>query len=382
LEGRYRAQGRQLTEEEWRRIRPTLKTPLMHDWSVVDGKYYGYWGPTTAALLLPYVAVAGVEASDRLAGAVWGTLGAFFVYLMLREAGRRHVVPVTPAAAAMLVVLFGLGTVHFYLAVSGQVWFLSQVVAALFLTLAMWTVLRADRAWWWAALSGAAFGLCVLARSSELTTAPFFLFALVATVGGVGATRRRALTRLALAFAIPLAGAGAMQLWYNQARFGSPFEDGVRTQLASGANPRFKRDYDEHGMFSFAYVPRNAYYYFVNPMLRRHPSTGAITFDPFGNSVFLISPALLYVLRSWRRRNTFVVGTWAGVVGCLATLLCFFGTGWYNFGNRYLLDLMPLAILLVAAGMGGRLTRVSMLLIGLSILANAWGTYRFGMEQG
>jgi hypothetical protein len=58
-------------------------------------------------------------------------------------------------------------------------------------------------------------------------------------------------------------------------------------------------------------------------------------------------------------------------------LLLFMGTGWYQFGNRYLLDLMPLAILLIATGMEGRLTFMSAILIILSIVANAWGTYRF-----
>lgn len=70
-----------------------------------------------------------------------------------------------------------------------------------------------------------------------------------------------------------------------------------------------------------------------------------------------------------------------GIGTSLATLLLFFGTGWYNFGNRYLLDLMPLAILLIAAGMRGRLTRVSVALITLSVLVNSWGLYRFMQEQ-
>jgi hypothetical protein len=58
-------------------------------------------------------------------------------------------------------------------------------------------------------------------------------------------------------------------------------------------------------------------------------------------------------------------------------LLCYFATGWITFGNRYLLDLLPLGILLVAAGMEGRLTRVSVALIAVSVLVNSWGTYRF-----
>ena len=65
----------------------------------------------------------------------------------------------------------------------------------------------------------------------------------------------------------------------------------------------------------------------------------------------------------------------------MLTLLLFFGTGWVQFGNRYLLDLMPLAMLLIAVGMRGRLSRTAVMLIALSLTVNAWGTYRFCREQ-
>ena len=61
-----------------------------------------------------------------------------------------------------------------YLAVLGQVWFLSQVVAACFFTLAMWAVLRSDRSCWWPVAAGTAFGASVLAHNSELFAGLFF----------------------------------------------------------------------------------------------------------------------------------------------------------------------------------------------------------------
>jgi len=380
LEARYRMQGRRLTEEEWQRIRPTLKTPLMHDWTYVNGKYYGYWGPMPAVLMLPYVAVAGVNASDRLVSGLLGAGTVLLIFLMLREVARLGCVPLSAAACVALAVLFGLGTVHFYLAVMGQVWFLSQVTAAFFLTLSIWALLRSDRAWGWAALAGAAFGAALLARNSVVMTGPFVPFALF------GLWRRTAdagwawLLRRVLGFGVPLALAGVVMLAYNQARFGSPFEDGVRAMLKAGA-PQFRQDYEAHGVFNLYYVPRNAYYYFLNPLLHRQPPTQAITFDGNGNSMFLVTPALLYVFGAFRRRNWLVTSAALGAGSSLAMLLCFFGTGWFNFGNRYLLDLMPLAILLIAAGMQGRLTRVSTALITLSVLINSWGTYRFMQEQ-
>jgi hypothetical protein len=97
--------------------------------------------------------------------------------------------------------------------------------------------------------------------------------------------------------------------------------------------------------------------------------------------MFLVTPPLLYVFRSFSRRDRFALCVWAGVVPCMMLLLLFQGSGWFGFGNRYLLDLMPLAILLMAIGMRGRLTPAGIVLVASSLVVNAWGTYRFMQEQ-
>jgi hypothetical protein len=97
--------------------------------------------------------------------------------------------------------------------------------------------------------------------------------------------------------------------------------------------------------------------------------------------MFLVTPALLYIFCSGRSRDWFTVALWAGAGALFALLLLFVATGWYQFGNRYILELLPMAVLLIAIGMNGRLTRISMALIALSIAANAWGMYRFAAEQ-
>jgi len=371
--------GARLTDDEWRRLCATLRPPVLHDWSIVDGRYYGYWGPAPAALLLPYVAAAGVEASDRLASAVIGTLTVLLTYLMVREASRLGLLSTTAAAAAAIALLFGLGTVHFYLAVSGQVWFFSQVVAAFFLTLAIWAVLRSDGAWWWAAVGGVAFGASFLARNSELFVGLFFPFAIVGMARRSAAASWARIVRLGVAFGAPVLAAALLMLAFDYARFGNAFETGFRSAVETGGNARFKTDFREHGAFSLHYVARNAYYYFANASLDRDSQSGAWTFDKDGNSMFLVTPALLYALRSYRRRNWLIVGVWVGGGVCIATLLCYFATGWVTFGNRYLLDLLPLAMLVVVAGMNGRLTLLSGTLILFSVAANAWGTYQFSL---
>ncbi len=381
LKRRYLAQGRQLSEADWLRQRARVIPPSNHDWSVIGGKYYGYWGPMVPALLLPYVAVAGLQASDMLISCLVGIGTVLLTFLMLRAANRAGCVPLTTSVCTALALMLGLGTVHFFLTVAGQVWFLSQVVATFFSTMAIWFILCTGASVTWPLAAGTAFGAALLSRSAVGAIAPFFYCTLFVLAQRAGRRSWPSLLRDATAFSVPLVIAAGLIMAYNYGRFGNVFETGTRVQFLTGGNPIFRSDYAQYGPFNVHYLWRNLYYYFLNPMLRRQPRTQALTFDPFGNSMFLVTPPLLYIFRSVSRRDWFALGVWAGVVPCMMLLLLFQGSGWFGFGNRYLLDLMPLAILLVAMGMRGRLTWVSGLLIALSIVVNAWGTYRFLLEQ-
>jgi hypothetical protein len=377
LERTLASRGMQLSEAQWEHVRSSLVPPAVPDWSVVNGKRYGYWGPMVAFLLLPYVGMAGLHASDTLFSCLIGTGTVLLMFLTLRRANRVGWIRSSTAACVALTLLFGLGTVHFYLAVIGNVWFLSQIVATFFVTLAVYCVLHHHQHSGWSVAAGAAFAAGMLARNSIIATAPFFFLALCASPQRATPLPWRGTWARALGFSLPVLLAVGVTLAFNYARFGDAFESGAGLQLRTGAHMSFRQDYLQHGLFSLHYLSRNIYFYVFNPLVVRHPLTGDLTFDPNGNSMFLVTPALLYVFRSQRHRNWFTVCLWAGAGSCLMMLLLFMGTGWYQFGNRYLLDLMPLAILLIATGMEGRLTFMSAILIILSIVANAWGTYRF-----
>jgi tetratricopeptide (TPR) repeat protein len=382
IERQLASQGTRLTESEWQLLQRTWPpAPVTQDWAALNGKLYGYWGPMPALLLLPYVAVAGVHASDILVSCLVGMATVFVTFLGLRQAHHRGVLPTTTALCVALSLLLGLGTVHFYLTVLGRVWFFSQIVTTFFISLAIYCILQTRDGVGWPLASGAAFGAAMLSRTSILATIVFFYLALVALARQPSAAARRQLIRQAVAFSVPVIVAGAIAAAFNYARFGSLLETGLRLQTLTGdVDPIFKHRYALYGFFSWHYLPQNLYYYFVNPHLLRADGTNAITFDPQGNSMFLVTPALIYVFRTYRHGDWFVRGLWIGAAGSLATLLFFFGTGFYQFGNRYLLDLMPFAILLIAIGMKGRLTGVVTTLVALSIVVNAWGTYRFCLE--
>ncbi len=400
-----------------------LVAPAFHDWVRLDGRYYAYWPPLPAALMLPFVAAFGPTASDIFVANLIGAATVFFVFLAL-AALRRHWTELTVPACAGLALLYGLGTCHFYQAGVGQVWYLTQLSGTLFLAIAAWLGLAALRSDAGRLdlprflLAGAALGLGFLGRNTIILAAPMFAVMLYLAVRDA----RRWPVRYLLcgaAFAAVLAAAVAVQLAFNKARFGDPLDFGQGRLADAGGNPRFAAEFKQYGRFHPHYLGRNLYYYFLNPALRRYPKTDALTFDPMGNSVFLVSPALIYLLAPAGRAAIRLLGrargrrddsnrqrprpvspaveqflnlqrfgpgrlawaVWAGALPPILALMFFHGTGWYQFGHRYLLDAMPLLVLLAAFGMRGRLTLVSIPLILLSVAVNAWGTYRFCQEQ-
>jgi hypothetical protein len=93
--------------------------------------------------------------------------------------------------------------------------------------------------------------------------------------------------------------------------------------------------------------------------------------------MFLVTPPLLYLLVAWRRWSAWQACLWAGAAPMALGLMLFIGTGYNQFGNRYLLEGLPLMLGLVAVGMNGRLSHVGYGLIVLAVCANLFGTYAF-----
>jgi hypothetical protein len=109
--------------------------------------------------------------------------------------------------------------------------------------------------------------------------------------------------------------------------------------------------------------------------------------DAIGTSILLASPAFLLAPLAWRpirrlRIDRTTAGATVAVLAIATVNLMHFSQGWVQFGYRFSNDFVPFALILVALGASrlGRLWPV-VLLVGLSILANAWGTY-WGVALG
>jgi len=296
--------------------------------------------------------------------------------------------------------LLGLGTVQLYLASAGRVWFAVQIVTLTALLCALLVACGGGSGRGRDIAAGLLFGAAILARMVVGLTVGFFLVRMWSEARerlAGAALRREAATRYAL-FGAALAAALLVQAWYNAARFGSPLDSGFAATLQSGSEARFRNAQQRYGTFNPVFLPANIKAYVWNFHLPRQ-SDGRLWFDPEGNSMFLVTPALVFAFVAWRRRrnppalgatsdsgqaeserrraNAFVTALLAGAIPLLTALLLYFATGATQFGNRYLLDAMPFLLLLVASGMRGRLRTTGFLLIALSVAVNLFGTYRF-----
>jgi hypothetical protein len=187
----------------------------------------------------------------------------------------------------------------------------------------VWALLRADRQvarrWPWLALAGVSAALAVAFRYESLYLAGLGALYLLA----VEFRRpRRAARRLAL-FLAPLVPVALALIVYNQSRFGSLSDTGYSAEIA----------------FHFSWF-----------------SLYGLTFSP-GQGLFTTSPFLLLGLLGVRplHRRLSPVYFWLIAGGVLAVWL-FYSTwfawgGVWNWGPRFLLTLLPLLMIFVAAAL-------------------------------
>jgi hypothetical protein len=330
----------------------TVDAYSLMDVTVRGGKYYWPLGPLPSVLLMPFVLAFGQTARAQatlqvlLAAAV-----AALAYGVARRGGAsRH-------DAAWLACAFCLGSVAIgVLAVDGP-WQVAHAIVLVALLAAIHEWQGKKRPLVMGALVAAAIATRLTAGAGAL----FFVIALVRERG----TGREGLRALAT-FLLPLALVALLLGAFNAARFGSPFDNGYADSTLTVGDAVWSRR-AEHGLFSFANVPRNAWYYFVAlPAFGR----AGVGVDPQGLSFFLLSPAFLYAATRPKKD-----ATWAAVgVVCAAALAAFmpyYTTGYVQFGPRYLNDVLPfLYLLLVDAVREERLRAPMKSLIAASAALN------------
>lgn len=339
------------------------------DLTLYQGQYYLYWGPLPSLLMLPAVAVFGLNASDVLQSILFGSVNAALLALLLRRVSQRGMISLEPWQRGLMVLFFTLGTPHTTLTPVGKVWFTGQVIAFTCILLAYLAAfsLEDGPAFFW---TGCAVAAIFLTRQSAVLSALFLVWYLLRRHW---AFRWKRLLGYCLLALLPVIIAFLFQGWYNFIRFGNPLETGTTHQLMYEG---FRPEFDRYGLFNVYYFPINLYYNYLY-----HPFVGWLQsgeIELLGGGIFLLSPLLFAAFTTlWQDRRgldhwmlwaTFLIGNIPAMFLLGPTL---------QFGVRYSLDFILPLYLLTAMGMRRWPAWLVLLLTYISIFMFVFGALLF-----
>jgi hypothetical protein len=342
-----------------------------NDFASFHDRWFVVFPPFPALLLLPLVAWArsAVRVQDGqffiwLAGIAPAVL--FLALEKLRRHGRTERKREHNVALALL---FAWGTVYFFTAEQGTVWYAAHVVGAGLAALYLFFALEAERP----LLAGLMLSFGFLTRPPLLFAAPLFLLEAWRVCAGPGRqVDWRRLGRLLESFALPIVIAVAAALLYNRARFGDPFESGYRYLTVA-----WQGRMNKWGLFSYHYLARNLGVVLTSlPYVGGLESRAPLQINGHGLALWITSPFYLWLF--WPRRTAAPFRTLALTAACVAVPSLFYqSTGWVQFGFRYANDYAVFLFALFAIG-GYRLGRRFWTAAACAVVINGFGALTFG----
>ena len=272
----------------------------IHDMIPFEGRYYIQWGPLPG-IFHAVPKVVGLALSDRVACILTGWLTSLVFLAIMLHLRRQFFPEVSKGACRWFFFAFALATPTVIIALRGTVYHESIGVGALCILTSFYAFARwiENGSLKWAAISGAMIGLAMLCRVTLVFYAPaLFIFLALA----LHARRRPVAVLLGTltAFSLPVLLGGGLQMLYNAARFGSPWDYGNNYLVdATGEAP-----------FGLSRVPENIKHYFLAlPELKADfPWVEHVGWTPLvetlraedASSLLLASPFVLLGLVAWK----------------------------------------------------------------------------------
>jgi len=287
--------------------------------------WYVPFPPAPALTLMPIVAFMGsqpwnLELPSNVMSSLLGGANVALAWSMLSAWG------VSLKPRLWLVIGFAF-TTHWWVAGMAGTHHYAQVCGVFFTLIALNLAIR--RRWPW--LAGLMLGLAAASRLPMGLALPVLL-------GLYGVRPTWAHARVLLGLAVPALLVAA----YNVARFGSPIDFGY-ARIQSGSRLVTDEPWFRNGILSVTYIPRHLYAIFFQsfdwsdapPFLRPSWSGTALTFT---------APFLFWVFAA---RGRLAVGLGATALLVLLPDLMHGTWGFAQFGYRFILDAMPLLLLLL-----------------------------------
>lgn len=363
-----------------------------------ERKFYVSFPPFPSMLMLPFVAVFHHRTNDVLLTVLLAGLVPALLYLLLRRIPRaldRTNTESPPESFDLwLTVMFGIGSVFYFSAVQGQVWFTAHIVASLLAVLFLLCLfpLRPLACGFLCgalfltrpqmASMGLLFVLELLRRGADSPAYPSLRLLqreLVPTL--------RKLAKPLVLFALPAATLAGLGVTLNWLRFGRLFEFGHSFLQTIQAD-----NIQRFGLMNYQFLPRNlATALTLLPKLL--PQFPYVQVSYHGLALWFTTPALLFLL--WPQRPLWLpspidrepaqersrqlrLGICLTIVPIALASLLYQNSGFVQFGYRFSLDYMVLLVLLLRLGSptipGSLLFRVCVV---FGVVINLFGALTF-----
>ncbi|MCY1016364.1 hypothetical protein [Pyxidicoccus sp. MSG2] len=379
--------------QSWLDGRPDIDPqvlPNLEDWAcvrLVDGekvrcegrplpsdRWFVSFPSFPAVVMLPFVALHGYQFNDTSFDVIVGALAVALFYSLLRFLAKEGESARGRDENIALALILAFGTLFFYCAIRGEVWFSAEVMGVAFTCLYVRNGVRAHRP----VLAGLFFSMATLTRTPLFFTGVFFVLEALCPgpeprleqLKALGRNWKPAARKVGL-FALGAAPLGLIAAAYNVYRFGRPGEFGHRFLF----NNRVNADIDHRGLFHWEYLPRNLEAAFLKlPKVSLEPLR--LAYDPYGLTLLLTLPLLVFLLIP-KTRPRLHWSLWLTVAACALPGLLYQNTGYMQFGFRFSLDYTPYLLLLFAVGGWSLRNRAVMAAVALGVLVNFWGAVAF-----
>jgi hypothetical protein len=345
--------------------------PYTHDLTLYQGKWYVPMPPLPAVLMMPLAYLVGAEnISTSYLSMVFSALNGVLMYVVLKQVNARKWINISTTGIFILVALFLFGTPHLWVGISGRAWFVSQIVTVFFLALAIYAALSSWSSW----LVGTFIAIAMMARPNSLMTWPFvFAISMQILKENQGRIELKQVIQWGAKTIPPIALAIVGLLLYNYLRFDDFLDFGYATL---NGDPTIVYNVQTYGAFSPHFIPMNLQVMFLKLPWIHLGGRWPIEPSGTGMSIFLTTPALVYLFRRYPKQ-WWVIGAWVAVVFNVALLSLYHNTGAHQFGYRYILDFLVPLIALLAVGLGKKIPWHFVVLVLASIAINLYGANWF-----
>jgi hypothetical protein len=340
-----------------------INPPSSGDMTLYNGQWYIPNPPLPAFLIVPFVAIWGVDGfNSTLFALILSSATSMLLYLTLEELSQRKWIKLSRSGIIWLVALFSFGTVQLWLAISSVMWFFCHICILFFVAMAFYFAAKRYPAW----LTGLALGLALLGRPNVFVLWPaLVLITLQLQLELDGKFSWKSMLSWSVWSALPVFLSVGFLLYYNYLRFGNFLDFGY---VNINGSARVVRLVQEYGMFNTHFIPIN-----LHAMLLALPELKAKCdyYFPSGNGLTIIAttPAFLYVLRRFKF-SWWMLGCWISILLSAAMLLMYHNTGAVQISYRYVMDFAIPLIMLMAFKAGEKISLPLKILIILSVIIN------------